>query len=449
MYDNLDFQRGVQANLNTIQVASMPGMRKELLAFGPPNTTVLVFEKSINCGSVPLPAEEMRLSMKQRYTVSLLLLTLVMVGCSQTTDEASAPESNAFEAQVEEYIQKFPYQDSFEYAIRYTDGDPNKLNIWAFGTKPVLVKAGEDTVVRMNNDTYYKMAFVSLEDGAVVLESNAPSKDRFSSFQLMDDRNVNYQNIIHPDGQYTLYHGDRPDQIQGEAIEVPSNLSVVIVRVELKDKNDPDDVEGAKTVFNGITITGRQPAEFPQVDLLSGFPEDVAAEALRQLDEAFATIPFSQTVVGPGQEPGRDVPYLNHSAGTKGGWGGPDPAHSAYETLFFDKNGDEMRGGKGSYTVTTEEPPVDAFWSITVYDTDRGGFFHPNKDDRYHINNTAAVRNDSGTVTFTFKQTCETSDRNCLEVPAGRFDLVARYYLPHAEIITGEWTLPGIELESE
>jgi hypothetical protein len=52
-------------------------------------------------------------------------------------------------------------------------------------------------------------------------------------------------------------------------------------------------------------------------------------------------------------------------------------------------------------------------------------------------------------VTFTFKQGCETSDRNCLEIPGGRFDVVARYYLPHEEIITGEWTLPGIELESE
>jgi len=30
------------------------------------------------------------------------------------------------------------------------------------------------------------------------------------------------------------------------------------------------------------------------------------------------------------------------------------------------------------------------------------------------------------------------------EVPAGRFDLVPRYYLPHEEIITGEWTSPKI-----
>ena len=96
--------------------------------------------------------------------------------------------------------------------------------------------------------------------------------------------------------------------------------------------------------------------------------------------------------------------------------------------------------------MTTREPPVDAFWSITVYDTDRGGFLHPNKDDRYHINDTLARRNDDGTVTFTFKQGCGAADSNCLEVPAGRFDLVARYYLPREEIVSGAWTFPRAAL---
>ena len=105
-----------------------------------------------------------------------------------------------------------------------------------------------------------------------------------------------------------------------------------------------------------------------------------------------------------------------------------------------------MSGRNGTYTVTTREPPVDAFWSLTAYDTDRGGFLHPNDEDKYHINNTAAVRNEDDTVTFVFRQACELSDLNCLEVPAGRFDVVARYYLPGDEIISDAWTLPKIEL---
>ncbi len=45
VYDNLDFQRGVQAYLNSIQIASMGGMRNGILEFGPANTTALLFEQ--------------------------------------------------------------------------------------------------------------------------------------------------------------------------------------------------------------------------------------------------------------------------------------------------------------------------------------------------------------------------------------------------------------------
>jgi len=47
------------------------------------------------------------------------------------------------------------------------------------------------------------------------------------------------------------------------------------------------------------------------------------------------------------------------------------------------------------------------------------------------------VKNDDGTVTFLFKQKCEPGDVNCLEVPAGQFDIAARYYLPSEDIRSG------------
>jgi hypothetical protein len=67
---------------------------------------------------------------------------------------------------------------------------------------------------------------------------------------------------------------------------------------------------------------------------------------------------------------------------------------------------------------------------------------YPNEHDRYHINDTTAVRDDGGTVTFRFKTSCEEADQNCLEVPAGPFDVAARYYLPEPEIRSGDWTMP-------
>ena len=299
--------------------------------------------------------------MKRLTEVQMILLSVAfsfgLMACSPTGDSSRTSEvtEEDLEKSVAEYTKRFPYQDTYNYAMKYTGGEPAKFNTWVLGAEPALVKAGEDKVVRMNNDTYYKMAFLLLDQGPVVLESANPSKERFSSFQLMDDHNVNFQNLIHPSGKYTLYHGETPDSAEGEAVETPSSLAVVIVRVEVKDKGD----------------------------------------------------------------------------------------------VQFDDKGEEMIGSNGAYTIDTEEPPVDAFWSITAYDTGRGGFLHPNDDDRYHVNNASAVKNSDGTFNFTFKQKCEEADLNCLEVPAGRFDYVVRYYLPEEPIRDGSWRMSKAVLQEE
>ena len=79
-------------------------------------------------------------------------LSLLVAGCAETEQGAD------FEKQVQEYIKNFPYQDTYNYAVKFTGSDPAKLNTWAFGAEPELVRAGQDKVVRMNNDTYYKLS---------------------------------------------------------------------------------------------------------------------------------------------------------------------------------------------------------------------------------------------------------------------------------------------------
>ena len=368
-------------------------------------------------------------------------LVIAMCGIIVTACSSERTSSqDEFEKQVADYIEQFPYQETFDYAMRLTAGDAGKLNKWSQASRDLL-KAGEDKIVRVNNDTLYKTAFVYLGDGPVVLRSESPSKDRFSSFQLQDDRNANYRNIIGPEGIYTLYHGETPETITGEAVEVPSLLSAVVTRIEVNDPNDAADMAGAQAVFDGITIEGPTISEMPAVDLLSGFDEQVAQEAHKRMDDTARSVPFSKMIVGPGQEPGKDVPYLYHSTGTKVGWGGPATSHSAYESMYTDESGETLEGSKGQYVLVTEAPPVNAFWSITIYDSNTGRL-HPNDDNRYHINNTTAVKNEDGTYSFRFKVKCEDADQNCLEVPAGPFDVAARYYLPEPEIMSGKWTMP-------
>jgi hypothetical protein len=140
------------------------------------------------------------LTMKKLYQA--LVMTTCGIMLSAFSPETSFAQDD-FEKQVEDYIQKFPYQETFDYAMRLTGGDAGKLNTWVMASRDLL-KAGEDKIVRCNNDTLYKTAFVYLGDGPVVLRSDAPSQERFSSFQLQDDRNANYRNIINPSGSYTL-----------------------------------------------------------------------------------------------------------------------------------------------------------------------------------------------------------------------------------------------------
>lgn len=368
----------------------------------------------------------------------LLFVLLSLFACNANKETKTA---QSFDDKVEDYLKKFPYQDTYHYMIKYTGGNPGMLNKPTPG-EPQLTKAGEDKIVRMNNDTYYTGGFIYLAEGPVKLSASYSDSSRFYSFQLVDEKNCNFHNIINPVGDYYIYFGEKSEGIDTEkAIESPSLIVAVITRVEVKDLNNPIDIETAKKVFNGLNISGPEIKEFPQLDLLSSFDESVASRANELMDSVFANVPFSDLVASPDQIP-NEVSYLNLAAGTKNAWGGPVVEHSTYQMIFFDENGSELDGSKGTYTITTEEPPVDAFWSVTVYDTERGGFLHPNINDRYHINNTSAVRNDDGTFTFVFKTECTGADMNCLEVPAGKFDLTVRYYLPKEELISGAWNMP-------
>jgi len=53
--------------------------------------------------------------------------------CGKAPTDAVNQKSDSFEDQVAEYIQKFPYQDTFGYAMLSTGGDPSKLNTWVLG----------------------------------------------------------------------------------------------------------------------------------------------------------------------------------------------------------------------------------------------------------------------------------------------------------------------------
>jgi hypothetical protein len=93
-------------------------------------------------------------------------------------------------------------------------------------------------------------------------------------------------------------------------------------------------------------------------------------------------------------------------------------------------------------------PPVDAFWSITVYTQERLLYANPLR--RYVINSPmlpSLQRDADGGLTLHVQHASPGADResNWLPCPATPFGLTFRTYLPQEPIRSGRWTAPPVE----
>jgi hypothetical protein len=122
------------------------------------------------------------------------------------------------------------------------------------------------------------------------------------------------------------------------------------------------------------------------------------------------------------------------------------------ETQYIYTDGDSTGApldGKGSYEVTFaagQEPPVNGFWSLTLYNEHH--FFHPNDLKRYSLGtkNKALKRNPDGSLTLYAgtKSPGKDRDSNWLPAPAGPFSLYLRAYWGKQPILDGSWQPPKV-----
>lgn len=181
-----------------------------------------------------------------------------------------------------------------------------------------------------------------------------------------------------------------------------------------------------------------------------------AADGRKLLQEVIASGDLGKRVNNwsiPPKDMGRaglaDDFLLRGSLQCMGGIIANDPAEAVYMNTTKDANGQTLDGTK-RYTMRFapgQLPQVNAFWSITMYDSTYN--LTPNPINRYAIGDrTPGVRKDpDGGLTIYLQNTSPGADKESNWLPttaSGPFLMVLRTYMPGPEIAEQKWAPPQV-----
>ena len=140
--------------------------------------------------------------------------------------------------------------------------------------------------------------------------------------------------------------------------------------------------------------------------------------------------------------------YLKRAMVAQLGLGANLPEDAIYPVNLGDETGKPLDGAN-KYTIHFDKgatPPVGAFWSITLYDSD--GFQVGNVLNRFAVSSWMPfVYNADGSLDLYFQSDSpdKAKEANWLPAPKGLFNLTMRLYSPQADALTGKWNPPPIK----
>jgi hypothetical protein len=128
------------------------------------------------------------------------------------------------------------------------------------------------------------------------------------------------------------------------------------------------------------------------------------------------------------------------------GLGANLPDDAIYPLVYTDADGKPFSGEERYvwHMGAGELPPVNAFWSLTLYDAE--GYQVANELDRFAIGDRDDLSfNDDGSLDVLIQHDePEQGSSNWLPAPAGGFNLCARLYYPEPEALDGTWIPPAV-----
>lgn len=266
------------------------------------------------------------------------------------------------------------------------------------------------TVIRLNRDTLYSSGVFDLAAGAVTITMPDSGK-RFMSMQIIN------QDHFTP----FVAYDSKPHTLTEKS--VGTRYVMVAIRT-LVDPNDPKDLEKVHKLQDAIKVEQKAPGK---LELTNWDPA-----SLKEVREALLVLAKHTNFRSAFGAKGKVDP-VKHLIGTAAGWGGNPDKDAAYAGGEVPKN-----DGKTVYKVRVTDVPVNAFWSMSVYNA--GGYFEKNPLNAYSLNNITAKKDPDGAITIQFGG-CDGKVPNCLPIVAG-WNYTVRLYRPSQQILDGKWKFP-------
>jgi len=273
-----------------------------------------------------------------------------------------------------------------------------------------VASVDNQTVIRLNRDTMYSAALFDLDAGPVTTLPDAGK--RFRSMQVISEDHY-VPLVVYTAGAHTLTRQT-----------VGTRYVAVAIRT-LVDPNDPEDVKKVHALQDAIKVSQKGTGKFevPNWDPAS---QRKVREALLGLA---AVIPDFRGAFGKKGE----VDPVRRLAGAAAGWGGNPDKDAVYLSVTPAKN-----DGTTVHKVTVRDVPVDAFWSISVYNAQ--GYYEKNPLNAYSVNSITGKKAGDGTTTVQFGG-CDGKVANCIPIVKG-WNYTVRLYRPRAAILNDTWKFP-------
>src|ERR1700761_638631 len=233
-----------------------------------------------------------------------------------------------------------------------------KAGVGRFGSDREPASIDHQTVIRLNRDTLYSFGVFDL-DAAPVTVTMPDAGKRFMSLQI-----INEDHYVP-----AVYYGAGSHTLTKES--VGTRYVVAGVRT-LIDPNNPKDLDQVHRLQDAIRVSqkGGGKVDLPNWDQTAR--KDIH-DALLELAKYAGG--FLHAFGAKGQ-----VDPVRHLIGTAAGWGGNPDKDATYLSVTPAKN-----DGTTVYKLNVKDVPVDAFWSVSVYNAT--GYFEKNPENAYTLNN--------------------------------------------------------------